>query len=175
MAKYTIAIMDKLLESAGEQSLQDPEVLLKASKDTLFGSELQYIDEKYRDPFAAGFALHFFKDEIGLETWPLWRMSLVEKIVNNYEYINGTYGLLDKQIFANYRMRKVSTDGTHSDTNNTLSTNESLTENEHENKNDVTRLNTSNTTSNSTTTNDLQSTSNTTTSDTQGTEGTQGA
>ena len=85
MAKYTISIMDKLMEQA-TGSLTDYAVLLDASKKALFtNDELLQLDSAYRDPFALGFALHFFQDEIGLETWPLWQMALMEKIYNNKE------------------------------------------------------------------------------------------
>lgn len=150
MAKYTISIMDKLLEAAGDQSLQNPVVLLNASKTALFGDELEKIDAKYRDVFASGFALHFFKDEIGLETFPLWRMSLIEKIYNNCDYINQTYDLLDKQCFANYRVHKVVTNSNNSATTNTTSENKNSVNSLSTNENNVERKSESNSTNDET-------------------------
>ena len=112
MSTYTISIMDKLQEAANGQSLQDLNVLRDVAKSTLFGPELDKIDEKYRDEFVTGFALHYFMDEIGMETWPLWRMALMEKIYNNYQFINQTYDFIDTQVFDNFTTRKTQSQST---------------------------------------------------------------
>ena len=65
MAKYTMSIMDILLENSNGRDLQDVDVMTDVAKKALFGKELNYISEEHRDHFAAGFAYHFFFDEIG--------------------------------------------------------------------------------------------------------------
>ena len=150
MAKYTISIEDKLQEAAGDQSLQDPNVLLNASKMALFGVELEKIDAKYRDVFASGFALHFMKDEIGLETFPSWRMSLIERIYNNSDFINQTYDNLDKQCFANYRVHKVVTNSNNLATTNATSKNKNYLNSLSTNENNVERKSESNSTNDET-------------------------
>lgn len=132
MAKYTIAIMDKLQEAAGEGSLLDPTTLLQASKQSLFGSELEVVKEEYRDAFALGFATHFFNEEIGLETWPLWRMSLIAKMYSNGDFINQTFEQLDNQVFAKYKIHMATTDKTSSNTLNVINGLTSKTTNTHE-------------------------------------------
>lgn len=149
MAKYTISISDKIQETA-VGSMFDYNVLLTASKAALFGPELEQISSAYRDPFALGFALHFFNDEIGLETWPLWRFGLMEKIYNNKEFINQTYALLDKQIFANYKINTVTNittkvDNTVTATNQAIVGTEGHTDLDVLSKNDVTDLTNNNT------------------------------
>lgn len=108
MSRYTIAIHEKLAQHKLEnESFQDLDVMLRLAKEHLFGDELEVIDPLHRDHFALGFALHYFYDEIGLENWFAWQMMLKEKIYNNSSYINLMYEHLDKQVFSNYRIRKV--------------------------------------------------------------------
>ena len=110
MAQYTLSIMDILQENSDGRSLQDISVMTDVAKKTLFGDELNLINEKHRDNFAAGFAYHFFWDEIGMSPFSAWRMMIIEKIFNNADFINQTYDLIDKQIFANYQTTKTNTD-----------------------------------------------------------------
>ena len=110
-----MSIMDILLENADGRDLQDVDVMTDVAKKALFGKELNYISEEHRDHFAAGFAYHYFFDEIGMSPFAGWRMSLIEKIHNNADFINQTYDLIDKQIFANYKTNRVI--GRQKDTN----------------------------------------------------------
>ena len=126
MAKYTISIMDKLLEHAGSQDLTNPEVMTDLAKTVIFGPELNVVSEQYRDRFALGFAQHFLYDEIGLETWAGWRIALMSMMYDNAEIINWTYENLDKTVFSDYRVHKVTTtrkvDGSAGRTTNSTST-----------------------------------------------------
>lgn len=110
MAKYTIAIRE-ILESSGNANLMDLPALLVTVKSTIFGPELQYLDVATQDKFALGFALHYFNDEIGMETLPMWRMAVMEKVINNAERINLIYSNLDKQLYSDYTVRNVVKDG----------------------------------------------------------------
>ena len=109
MAKYTISIRE-LLQFYGKQDglsiYNNIPNILTLSKKYIFGDELNLIDENVRDDFAVGFCLHFFNDEIGLETFELWRMALIEKMYNNHDYINYLYTQLDKGVFQEYHITK---------------------------------------------------------------------
>lgn len=137
MAKYTISIREELQRNAGTSDIRDLNVLLPVAKATLFGNYINVLSDQYRDKFALGFALHFFNDEIGLETWTAWQMALAEKLVNNKEYIERMYGLLDKNIFSNYHVRKSNTDSITSGTADTTSKNTATTDNTHSDNNTV--------------------------------------
>ena len=59
MAKYTISILDKLLENSNNKDLTNFQNLTDVSKTTLFGSELNVISEEYRDRFVLSFSREF--------------------------------------------------------------------------------------------------------------------
>ena len=65
MAKFTISILDKLIENSNNKDLTDFQNLTDVSKTTLFGSELNVISEEYRDRFVLSFTQEFLYDEIG--------------------------------------------------------------------------------------------------------------
>lgn len=75
--------------------------------DGNYRTEMLQIDDDYRDFFATAFPLHYFNDEIGIETIPRWKIALMAKIYENAPYMNSIFSKLDDQIFANYRVRKV--------------------------------------------------------------------
>ena len=166
MAKYTIAIMGKLQEAAGDGSLLDPATLLQASKQSLFGSELEVIKEEYRDAFALGFATHFFNEEIGLETWPLWRMALIAKMYSNGDFINQTFEQLDNQVFSKYKIHMATTDKSSSNTLNVINGLTSKTTNAHEDTDKRSHANAGTTDITDTIEKNLAGTSETTTDDT---------
>ena len=115
MAQFTQSIREILFENAGQDNPMTIEGMTAIAKRVLFGEEINVIDSEYRDRLVSGFCLHYFNDEIGYETLPMWRFALKEKMYNNAEFINLTFGYLDKQIFADYRVRKLNTAGTKSD------------------------------------------------------------
>lgn len=92
-------------------------------------ANIELIDSEFRDHFITGFTMHYFNDEIGIETLPLWKMALNEKLYNNYHFINLIYDNLDKQIFADYKIKQVSSSETSSKSgsiNNTTSKSSNL-------------------------------------------------
>ena len=112
MAKFTISILDKLIENSNNKDLTDFQNLTDVSKTTLFGSELNVISEEYRDRFVLSFTQEFLYDEIGFETFAGWRMALAHRIFDLAEKINWTFENLDKQVFANYSVNKRTIDTT---------------------------------------------------------------
>lgn len=116
-AVYTDKIYDILQRENPEANLSTIEGIRDAAKKSLYTEEmLSFIDEQHRDAFAAGFALHYLQDEIGYPAFSAWQIALLEKVVNNADFINLVYDNLDKQVFANYRMTKAKHAGTHSAT-----------------------------------------------------------
>ena len=122
MAKFTISILDKLLENSNNKDLTDFQNLTDVSKSTLFGSELNVISEEYRDRFVLSFTQEFLYDEIGFETFTGWRMALAHRIFDLAEKINWTFENLDKQVFANYSVNKRTIDTTAAGKSKTDST-----------------------------------------------------
>lgn len=107
MAKYTISIRELIEANKGDDDPSTLEGIHDIAERVLFGEELNVINDEYVDRFITGFALHYFNDEIGYETYPMWRLALMEKVFNNAELINGVYENLDKQIFSDYTVRKI--------------------------------------------------------------------
>lgn len=112
MANYTQSIREILqMNKQPGENITDIAVITSIANRTIFdGTMVNVIDEKYRNTFITGFTLHFFNDELGLETLPLWKIALSEKLINNGAYINLMYDNLDKQIFSQYRVKKTTDD-----------------------------------------------------------------
>ena len=112
MARFTRTLMSILQEHAGDNDITTIDGIYDVASDVLFPADgLELISPEYQKRLVVGFTLHYFRDEIGLETLPLWKLALLEKLVNNDEYINEIYANLDKQIFDNYRVRNVASTG----------------------------------------------------------------
>lgn len=107
MSKYTQTISSILRENARPgEDVNDIYDICDIAKRCLFdGYGIQSVPQLYRDRFITGFSLHFFNDEIGMETLPLFKMGLADKLYNNGEYIGEIFGTLDKQLFSDYRTR----------------------------------------------------------------------
>lgn len=120
MANYTQSIREILqMNKLPDENITDINVISAISQRTIFdGTMVNVIDEKYRQNFITGFTLKFFNDELGLETLPLWKIALSEKLINNGSYINSIYENLDKQIFSQYRVKKSTDDMTVSEIHN---------------------------------------------------------
>ena len=104
--------MSILQEHAGDNDITTIDGIYDVASDVLFPADgLELISPEYQKRLVVGFTLHYFRDELGLETLPLWKLALLEKLVNNDEYINEIYANLDKQIFDNYRVRNVASTG----------------------------------------------------------------
>ena len=118
MASYTQSIREILqANKTAQQSLTNPSDVYDIAMLCLFNdAPINVISSEYREAFVTGFTLHFFNDELGLETLPLWKVALNEKLINNAAFINLIYEHLDKQIFADYRVINVNASGTTSDT-----------------------------------------------------------
>jgi len=120
MANYTQSIREILqMNKLPNENITNINVISAIAQRTIFdGTLVNVIDERYRENFITGFTLHFFNDELGLETLPLWKIALSEKLLNNGSYINLMYENLDKQIFSQYRVKKSTDDMTVSETHN---------------------------------------------------------
>ena len=110
MAQFTQSIRNMIIEQADADSndISTVDGIYDSAMSRLFtGEGINAISEEYRKNFVVGFTLHFWNYELGLETETLWKMKLFEKLFNRGAYINEIYAHLDKQIFSNYRVRKV--------------------------------------------------------------------
>jgi len=106
MANFTQSVREIIQQHADGQDLSTIEGIYEVGAPIFFGSEMNVISNEFRERFEKGFLLKFFNDELGYETFPLWRIAFQEKIFNNAEYINLIYDTLDKQIFSDYKVRK---------------------------------------------------------------------
>lgn len=113
MASYTQSVREILqLNKRPDESLTDIADVYAIANRTLFaGAPINVIDNDYQQRFITGFTLHFMNEEIGYETIPLWKMALNEKIFNNYSYINKIFANLDKEIFADYTVKRIENEG----------------------------------------------------------------
>lgn len=116
MASYTISIREILQQNkTPEQHLDDISDVQDLAMAYIFDkAPINVLDSDYRSRFVTGFTLHFMNEEIGLETIPLWKIALNEKLYNNAEYINQIFNHLDNQIFADYTVKHSTTTGEHS-------------------------------------------------------------
>ena len=108
MSKYTISIQELLYANKGDDDPTTLEGIHDIAERVLFGNEINVINDDYVDQFITGFALHYYYDEIGRVPYQAWRISIMEKIINNADLINAVYENLDKQLFADYRVHTVS-------------------------------------------------------------------
>ena len=118
---YITTPLFNILRTSGED-ITTPAGIYAAAMDTVFDTDgiLAPISEQYRQQLVTGFALHYFRDEIGQETVPLFKMSVNEKIWNNAAEINSIFENLDKQIYKRYAVHRAdrqdqSTDAVNSD------------------------------------------------------------
>lgn len=118
MASFTQSIREILqANKTPQQDLTNVNDVYNIASACLFDKmPANVISSEYRQQFITGFALHFFNEEIGYETLPLWKIALNEKIYNRGAYINKIFENLDKEIFADYRVKQTETSGEHSDT-----------------------------------------------------------
>ena len=106
MANFTQSVREIIQQNASGQDLSTIDGIYEVGAPIFFGSEMNVISNEFRERFEKGFLLKFFNDELGYETFSLWRIAFQEKIFNNADYINLIYDTLDKQIFADYKVRK---------------------------------------------------------------------
>lgn len=106
MGVYTQSIREILqMNKTPQQSLENVQDVYAIAHECLFDKlPSNTISSEYLEAFETGFALHFFNEELGLETLPLWKIALNEKVYNNYSYINLLFSNLDKQIFSEYNV-----------------------------------------------------------------------
>ena len=117
MSKYTRSIRNILQANAGANNITTIDGLYTVANSTLFPQDaLNVISSDYRQQLVTAFALHYMNDELGLETLALWKLALAEKLYNYGSYINLIYTNLDKQVFADYRVRNVASSGTSENT-----------------------------------------------------------
>ena len=109
MSRYTQSVKSIIMENMQPgESISNINDILACAKRCIFDVQnLQGALGDNTDRFELGFVLHYFNDEIGLETPFLWKMGIVEKVYNNNEYINNIYEMLENQILADYNTRVV--------------------------------------------------------------------
>lgn len=118
MAKYTESIAEILqynkhpLEDLS--NLTDIEAI--ALRTIFDGEGINAISPEYREQFVIGFCTHFFDEEICYSVRKRWKIKLDGKIYSNANYINSVFENLDKQLFADYRVKKITNSGNTSDT-----------------------------------------------------------
>lgn len=112
MANFTQSVREIIQQNASGQDLSTIDGIYEVGAPIFFGSEMNVISNDFRERFEKGFLLKFFNDELGYETFSLWRVAFQEKIFNNADYINLVYETLDKQIFADYRVKRKEGSGT---------------------------------------------------------------
>lgn len=114
MAEYTESIREIMQENmTPQQHLTNINDVNTIAKACIFDeSPVDLINDVHRDRFITGFALHFMDDEIGWDNRSRWKIALNEKLVTSYDYINKIFDNLDKQIFANYNVKEVESEGT---------------------------------------------------------------
>jgi hypothetical protein len=118
MGAYTQSIREILqMHKTSSQSLMNVQDVHDIAAAYLFDEiPVNVISAEYLDAFITGFTLHFINEELGLETLPMWKIALNEKIYNNGGFINLIFENLDKQIFADYKVHLVTSQDTHSNT-----------------------------------------------------------
>lgn len=117
MAIYTQSLREILEQNKRpEEEITNARDIISIANRCIFNETdgVERIPVAYRDWFEGGFLLHFFNDEICYETLPLWLLALNEKFYNYGDYITAIYENLDKQVFANYKVRHAK--GTKKDT-----------------------------------------------------------
>ena len=109
MSRYTQSVKSIIMENMQPgESISNINDILACAKRCIFDVQnLQGALGDNTDRFELGFVLHYFNDEIGLETPFLWKMGIVEKVYNNNEYINNIYEMLENQILADYNTKVV--------------------------------------------------------------------
>lgn len=117
MARYTEYVYEILQRNAlPDERVTDLTDMTAIAYRTLFkDAPLNVLSSLARENFVTQFTLHYFKDEIGLETLTLWRFALAEKLYNNAEYINGVYQNLAKQAYTEYESRVSASNGTRTE------------------------------------------------------------
>lgn len=109
MSRYTQTIKSIIMQNkqAGEDVQSITDLYTIANRCLFDTAPMNVISSEYRQRLITGFTLHFFNEEIGLETLTLFKIGLTDKIYNNAEYINAIFEHLDKQIFADYSTKVV--------------------------------------------------------------------
>lgn len=104
MAKYTMSILE-ILQAQETGALTNTDNLYKATQASIFsGNELDAITPEYRKFFALAFARHYLLDEIGVETFALWKILFAGRIFENATYINQLLENQDKLIYDHYQV-----------------------------------------------------------------------
>lgn len=116
MGAYTQSIREILqMNKTPQQKLTNVQDVYDIASQCLFDEMPEnVISDDYLEQFVTGFTLHFMNEELGLETLPLWKIALNEKIYNSGTYINKIFENLDKEIFAEYNVKSVTDSGTTS-------------------------------------------------------------
>lgn len=102
----TIRVQQYLMNKYPDADFSDPDVMLACAKETVFGKELERINPEYRDAFVLGFMDRYFMNEIGQETWNLFRYQLAGMVRTNADIINKLFGLADTELFTETTVRK---------------------------------------------------------------------
>ena len=86
MGKYTMSLREIIQRNNKDGLPLTIHSNIKTIAETCIYNDLiglNAISDKYREAFKQGFVMHFFNEEIGLETLPLWKIAFDEKLINN--------------------------------------------------------------------------------------------
>ncbi|MBQ1294965.1 MAG: hypothetical protein IIY21_13060 [Clostridiales bacterium] len=114
MARYTSTVFEILQTAAqpGEQISNLSDMTAISARSLFLNAPLNVLSENARSNFITQFTLHYMRDEIGMETLPLWRLALAEKLYNNAAYINAVYENLYRQAYTEYEQKLNQSNGT---------------------------------------------------------------
>ena len=146
MSKYTVSIYDILSSNADGEDISTLDGIKTVANKVLFGEEINVINPEFREKFVTGFALHYLWDEIGAETFPMWRFMLMDSVYNNADFVNQTYENLEKMAFDKYHITKTNSEAARisASTTSTEGTGKSVTDIEDSNVVDENSKNTRN-------------------------------
>ena len=86
MAMFTQSIREIIQQNAHGQDISTIDGIYAVGAPIFFGDEMNFISQEYRERLEKGFLIKYFNDELGYETFPLWRIAFQEKIFNNADY-----------------------------------------------------------------------------------------
>lgn len=122
MADWTMSLREILEPSKPAGSpWTDPNTILALAGEIFPAGSLDPLPAELRPRFSTGFIWHFFNDEIGMETLPLWQIALTGRIYNNAAYIQHLMELADQEVFTHLHRRRGEGTTTHGDSTTSTS------------------------------------------------------
>lgn len=94
MSKYTIevrTICEQLAQTSDITTFENVEDIIEKSAPLIFNFDFPLFDEEYRKPLTEHILLHFYRREIGQETYGAWRLALMQTLHDVMPEINELY------------------------------------------------------------------------------------